>query len=127
MARDEINLVILDVTDPPRTPSSFLNDDAHLRRLGKRPLLNRSFGFMSILGLTCSSLLSWEATLVSLVPGLLNGGPAGLIWGLLANWIGMISIYAVVAELASMAPTAGGQCTGTLAVVTQPAYRQVPR
>lgn len=37
-------------------------------------------------------------------------GPSGLIWGLVVNWIGVISMYATLAELASTAPTAGGQC-----------------
>ncbi|GAB1319326.1 polyamine transporter tpo5 [Madurella fahalii] len=91
------------------TEIGSLNDDAQLQRLGKRPILNRSFGFMSILGFSCSALLSWEGVLVTSVPGLLNGGPAGVIWGFVVNWIGTISVYATMAELASIAPTAGGQ------------------
>ncbi|QSZ36871.1 hypothetical protein DSL72_006754 [Monilinia vaccinii-corymbosi] len=85
------------------------NDDAQLRSLGKRPLLNRGFGFLSMLGLSCSALLSWEGILVTSIAGLSNGGPAGVIWGFLVNWIGTISVYCTLAELASMAPTAGGQ------------------
>ncbi|KAH8882453.1 putative GABA permease [Thozetella sp. PMI_491] len=85
------------------------DDDTTLRRLGKKPLLERNFGFMSILGISCSALLSWESVLVSSVPGLLNGGPAGVVWGLLINWISALSVYAALAELASIAPTAGGQ------------------
>jgi hypothetical protein len=42
-------------------------------------------------------------------PSLLNGGPAGVFWGYILIWIGSISIYTVLSELASMAPTAGGQ------------------
>lgn len=90
--------------------SGALNDNAHLNRLGKRPRLNRSFGFMSILGFSCSALLSWEGILSNSVTGLLNGGPAGVVWGFLINWIGTISVYAVLGELASIAPTAAGQC-----------------
>jgi amino acid permease len=90
--------------------SSFA-DDEHLARLGKRPMLTRSFGFMSMLGLSCSALLSWEGVLVTSVPGLLNGGSAGVIWGFLISWAGLMSVYGVMAELASIAPTAGGQCT----------------
>ncbi|KAI1385648.1 amino acid transporter [Hypoxylon trugodes] len=85
------------------------NDDATLRRLGKRPRLNRSFGFMSSLGLSCSVLLSWEGILVTSVPTFLTGGPGGVIWAFLIGWVGVTSVYAVVAELASAAPTAGGQ------------------
>jgi len=88
----------------------YRDDDAYLRSLGKRPLLTRAFGFMSILGLSCSALISWEGILVTSISGLLNGGPAGLFWGFLINWIGTISVYTSLGELASMAPTSGGQC-----------------
>ncbi|KAI0112208.1 amino acid transporter [Nemania sp. FL0031] len=87
----------------------YSSDDSLLRRLGKRPILNRSFGFMSILGLSCSALCTWEGILVSSLPSLLTGGPAAVIWGFLVNWIGVGSVYLVIAELASAAPTSGGQ------------------
>ncbi|KAL7622854.1 polyamine transporter tpo5 [Parahypoxylon ruwenzoriense] len=109
----------LRVTTPPsgdtniqkslHTIGGSVNDDEQLQRLGKRPLLNRGFGFMSILGLSCSALLSWEGILVTSISGLLNGGPAGVIWGFLINWVGTISVSTAMGELASMAPTAGGQ------------------
>ncbi|KAI1370479.1 putative GABA transporter [Hypoxylon crocopeplum] len=92
-----------------RTVGGSNNDDEQLQRLGKRPLLNRGFGFMSILGFSCSALLSWEGILVTSISGLLNGGPAGVIWGFLINWAGTISVYTTLGEMASMAPTAGGQ------------------
>lgn len=38
-----------------------------------------------------------------------SGGPAGLIYGFLFTWIGTLSVTAVMGELASMMPTAGGQ------------------
>ncbi|KAI1174994.1 amino acid transporter [Nemania sp. FL0916] len=87
----------------------YNDDEATLRRLGKRPRLTRTFGFMSVLGFSCSSLCSWESVLLTSVPGLLIGGPAGLTWALVLNWIGITSIYAVLGELASIAPTSGGQ------------------
>ncbi|KAI1135121.1 amino acid transporter [Hypoxylon sp. FL0543] len=82
------------------------DDNATLRRLGKHPLLIRSFDFMSLLGFYCSSLCPWESILLTSVPGLLIGGPSSLIWGLLLNWIGLISLGVTFAELASIAPTA---------------------
>lgn len=98
--------------DPVKSQDSkrLRDDDAYLQSLGKRPLLTRAFGFMSILGLSCSALLSWEGILVTSISGLLNGGPAGVIWGFLINWVGTISVYTSLGELASMAPTSGGQC-----------------
>ncbi|KAK5625192.1 hypothetical protein RRF57_000908 [Xylaria bambusicola] len=86
-----------------------LQDDLTLRRLGKRPLLTRSFGFMSILGLSCSALSSWEGTLGTTPPTLLIAGPAGVLWAFVVSWIGTMSVTATMAELASAAPTAGGQ------------------
>ncbi|KAI1277947.1 amino acid transporter [Xylaria sp. FL0933] len=89
--------------------SSASDDAAILRRLGKQPRLNRSFGFMSILGISCTALCSWEGVLLTSVPTLLVGGAAGVVWGFVGNWIGILSVYAALAELASIAPTAGGQ------------------
>ncbi|KAF2270615.1 amino acid transporter [Lojkania enalia] len=96
-------------TSSSRKAFEPLDDDGHLARLGKRPLLTRSFGFMSILGFSCSSLISWEGILVTSVGSLKNGGPAGVVWGFLINWIGMLSTFVAIAELASIAPTVGGQ------------------
>ncbi|CAD6574116.1 MAG: hypothetical protein ASARMPREDX12_006387 [Alectoria sarmentosa] len=76
-------------------------DHADLIRLGKKPVLRRNFGFMSILGFSCTVLTTWEATL--------NGGPAGLIYGFIIVWAGTAAVFASLSELASMAPTAGGQ------------------
>ncbi|KAK4209727.1 amino acid/polyamine transporter I [Rhypophila decipiens] len=89
--------------------SGYTRDDRDLIRLGKRPVLRRNFGFMSILGFSCTVLITWEGMFVISTSSLLNGGPAGLLWGYLIVWVGMMSTYAVLSELASMAPTAGGQ------------------
>lgn len=124
MSPSEENSIELGVAQPLKEPVSFQTthisrgsstdhsskDDARLQRLGKRPQLNRSFGFMSILGFSCSALLSWEGVLVNSVTSLLNGGPAGVVWSFFVNWVGTISVYAALGELASIAPTAAGQC-----------------
>ncbi|CAJ2502234.1 Uu.00g096280.m01.CDS01 [Anthostomella pinea] len=119
--KDDIELRVKTPSDkdddgqlPPTTRtysrhSANLNDDEQLQRLGKKPLLNRSFGFMPILGFACSALLSWEGIVTNSGLALTNGGPAGVIWGFLINWIGTLSVNAVLAELSSIAPTAGGQ------------------
>lgn len=38
-------------------------DDATLARLGKKSVLKRNFGFFTILGFSCTVLITWEAIL----------------------------------------------------------------
>ena len=42
----------------------FARDDAALARLGKKAVLKRNFGFLSILGFSCTILITWEGALV---------------------------------------------------------------
>lgn len=77
MSKDELELNVGNLLHD-ESSSSFrkrdnYDDDAVLRRLGKRPVLTRSFGFMSILGFSCSALCSWESILLTSVPGLIIG------------------------------------------------------
>ncbi|KAI1409821.1 amino acid transporter [Hypoxylon sp. FL1857] len=88
-------------------PSS--RDDATLARLGKKPVLKRNFGFMAILGFSCTVLITWEGSLIGFISGLQNGGPSGIIYGYLVVWVGTLSVFATLSELVSMAPTSGGQ------------------
>ncbi|KAI1137559.1 amino acid transporter [Hypoxylon sp. FL0543] len=88
-------------------PSS--RDDATLARLGKRPVLKRNFGFMAILGFSCTVLITWEGSLIGFISGLQNGGPSGIIYGYIVVWVGTLSVFATLSELVSMAPTSGGQ------------------
>lgn len=84
-------------------------DNLQLARLGKKPVLKRNFGFMSILGFSCTILITWEATLVLSTPGLANGGSAGVLYGYIIVWLGNLSVFTTLSELVSMAPTSGGQ------------------
>lgn len=64
---------------------------------------------MSILGFSCTVLITWEGALILFLTGLTNGGTAGLIYGYLIIWIGNFAVFASLSELVSMAPTSGGQ------------------
>lgn len=64
---------------------------------------------MSILGFSCTVLITWEGAMVLFLIGLQNGGPAGIIYSFLVVWIGNLSVFATLSELVSMAPTSGGQ------------------
>ena len=41
----------------------YTRDDRDLMRLGKKPVLKRNFGFMQILGFSCTVLVTWEGIL----------------------------------------------------------------
>ncbi|KAL8787245.1 MAG: hypothetical protein Q9195_007855 [Heterodermia aff. obscurata] len=107
-------------------------DTMVLAKLGKKSVLRRRFGIISMLGFTCTILETWEGSLMSVDPscttkmarawidepfslfttGLTKymlGGSAGLIYGYLFVWAGTIAVFTTMAELASIAPTSGGQ------------------
>ncbi|KAK5164589.1 uncharacterized protein LTR77_009795 [Saxophila tyrrhenica] len=84
-------------------------DHRDMRTLGKTQVLNRNFRFISTLGFACTLMSTWEIELASSLFGLLDGGTAGLVWGYLVCWMGYGMVFASVAEMASISPTAGGQ------------------
>ncbi|KIY02245.1 uncharacterized protein Z520_02383 [Fonsecaea multimorphosa CBS 102226] len=84
-----------------------------MARLGKEQLFKaneqRNFGFVSIFGFALIIMSTWETILSTLAFGLGNGGPGGLIWTFVAAYIGFTLVSVSMAEMASMAPTSGGQ------------------
>ncbi|KAK4158689.1 amino acid transporter [Cladorrhinum sp. PSN259] len=86
-----------------------LSDVRDMQRMGKKQQTKRSFRQFSILGFVMVILSTWEAQLATAVFGLSNGGTAGLIWGYFAVFVGFGLVVASMAEMASMAPTNGGQ------------------
>jgi len=69
----------------------------------------RNFKFIGIVGFVSILQSTWENTLLASYFGLLNGGSAGIIYSMIAVWVYMMFMIASMGELASMAPTAGGQ------------------
>ncbi|MCJ1302732.1 hypothetical protein MMC08_005536 [Hypocenomyce scalaris] len=84
-------------------------DRRDMSNLGRVQELRRNFRFISILGFACILISTWEILVTTLSIALVDGGTAGLIWGFIAVVIGFSMVYASVAEMASMAPTSGGQ------------------
>ncbi|KJZ76459.1 hypothetical protein HIM_04188 [Hirsutella minnesotensis 3608] len=99
-----------------------VNDDAYLTRIGKKPVLKRHFGFLTILGFGCTVIITWEGSLILFLSGLQNGGPAALVYGFLIIFVGTVSVFATLSELVSMAPTSGGQYHW-VSMLAPPAYR----
>ncbi|KAF2028377.1 amino acid transporter [Setomelanomma holmii] len=89
-------------------------DQHDMLRMGKLQEFRRNFRFVTIFGFTMVLMATWEAQL--LIPeqsanifGLINGGTAGLIWVYVGTFFGFLAAIISMAEMASMAPTTGGQ------------------
>ncbi|KAB5555054.1 amino acid permease [Coniochaeta sp. 2T2.1] len=85
------------------------NDDHDMRMLGRVQQLNRNFRFISTLGFACTLMSTWEIALMTCTFALINGGPSGLVWGYFIVWMGYLLVFATISEMASIAPTSGGQ------------------
>lgn len=91
----------------------------HLDRRGltiERPLtcsrkqeLRRNFRIVSTIAFTTCTMGTWEILLTANTQGLTAGGLAGLFWSLCWCYTGQLFVVLSLAEMASMAPTAGGQ------------------
>lgn len=84
-------------------------DRTELATLGKKQVLKRRFGFMSMIGFSCTLMATWAGLLTYFAAPLTNGGSAGSVYGFIFAWIGVLMVMLTLSELASMAPTSGGQ------------------
>ncbi|KAJ9613052.1 hypothetical protein H2200_002993 [Cladophialophora chaetospira] len=84
-------------------------DKREMKVLGKTQVLRRNFKFVAMLGFASTVMASWEILLPLFTFVLIDGGTALLFWGLIVCILGMTCVYASIAEMASMSPTAGGQ------------------
>ncbi|PSN69698.1 amino acid transporter [Corynespora cassiicola Philippines] len=84
-------------------------DEADMDRMGKLQQFRRNFKFLSIFSYAVILGATWEFALVVIGVSLSNGGTAGGIWMFLVVCFGMFFVMLSMAEMASMAPTSGGQ------------------
>ncbi|KAK5165237.1 uncharacterized protein LTR77_009335 [Saxophila tyrrhenica] len=84
-------------------------DQQNMDRLGKTQELRRNFRFISVLGFTAVLMCTWEAILFTASYILPNGGRAGMVWMYVICLFGFGLAILSMAEMASMAPTSGGQ------------------
>lgn len=54
-------------------------------------------------------MVAWEFVLIVAPFGLTNGGTPAVFWGILLSPCVLLPVYASLAEVASMSPTAGGE------------------
>ncbi|EXJ73826.1 uncharacterized protein A1O5_03588 [Cladophialophora psammophila CBS 110553] len=86
-----------------------MDDVKDMQRMGKEQQFRRNFGFLSIMGFAMILMSTWESQLGTAGFALGNGGTAGIVYMYIACAIGMSLNIVSMAEMASMAPTAGGQ------------------
>lgn len=85
------------------------NDQADMRRMGKSQQFRRNFKLITTIGFTTCVMGTWEILLTANTQGLVAGGLSGLFWSLCWAYVGQFFIVLSLAEMAAMAPTAGGQ------------------
>ncbi|KAF2126150.1 amino acid transporter [Dothidotthia symphoricarpi CBS 119687] len=90
-------------------PGHTRQDRADMSRMGKVQELRRNYRPLSALAFTVILQGTWEVLMTATYQGLVDGGPAGLIWSFVWTWCGFSFVMLSLAEMASMAPTAGGQ------------------
>ncbi|MCJ1313396.1 hypothetical protein MMC25_007074 [Agyrium rufum] len=108
-------------TSNNRNEQPMSHDEVRLAHFGKRQRFRRNFSLISIVGLSCTLMLTWEGSLALLQPLLLNGGPTGALAAFLFVMFGVLLQVLVMAEMASMIPLSGGQYNW-VAVLAPPAW-----
>ncbi|PYH78800.1 amino acid transporter [Aspergillus uvarum CBS 121591] len=86
-----------------------VQDRKDMWRVGREQELNRNFRLLSVVGFSAVLMCTWEAVLFGASYGLTDGGKAGMIYTYLGAVIGFSFVILSMAEMASMAPTSGGQ------------------
>lgn len=110
----------LDTTDRAATAKSLTHLEGQFRtgndadvwdmkRMGRSQELRRNFKSLSVLGLAVTTMSTWMGLLFGNIFSLTNGGLAGTIWVYFTTWTFTFALAASLAEMASMAPTSGGQ------------------
>lgn len=84
-------------------------DARDMKRMGKKQELRRNFRTLSTIAFTIILQGTWEVLLTATTQGLVDGGLAGLFWSYVWTFLGFSFVVLSLAEMASMAPTSGGQ------------------
>jgi choline transport protein len=84
-------------------------DRSNMHRMGKTQELRRNFNFIPTFGFSAVLMISWEAMLNATSYSISNGGLPAMIWMYVVSLFGMGAAVVSMAEMASMAPTSGGQ------------------
>lgn len=89
----------------PSVPAKYQGtsaDQKDMMVLGKKQVLRRNFRFITMLGFGSTVICSWEVILPVFSFVLTDGGYGSLFWGFIGVTIGMLLVYASLAEMVSM-------------------------
>lgn len=84
-------------------------DRKDMHRMGKKQEFKRNFNWISSVGFTSCTMGTWEFVALNNFQMLVDGGTAGMFWSYTWVIVGQFFIVLSLAEMSSMAPTAGGQ------------------
>ncbi|QDS74104.1 hypothetical protein FKW77_009726 [Venturia effusa] len=84
-------------------------DAKDMYRMGKDQQFRRIFRLSTMIMFTSMVQCTWEIILIAPSGGLLNGGLPGLFYSYIWTFVGFVFVVMSLAEMASMAPTSGGQ------------------
>ncbi|KAF7591834.1 hypothetical protein BBP40_001031 [Aspergillus hancockii] len=93
----------------PDDPDGTRYDKGDMSRMGKAQQFKRNIRPLAALSFSAVLQATWEYIMLSDYEGLQNGGLAGLLWSYVWSTVGFGFIIVSLAEMASMAPTSGGQ------------------
>ena len=79
------------------------SDSGILALLGKNQVLERRFGFFSLLSFALCELITWETVLALFSQAFSNGGPSGAVYGFIIAWSSTLSVYTVISFVFSLA------------------------
>lgn len=103
-------LRIPDGLDPEKNSNEALvRDNADMDRLGKKQEFDRGYRLLSITAFTVVAMVGWIFVPNSTTSALIDGNTGGTIVMYLVNFAAFLFITLSLAEMASIAPTAGGQ------------------
>ncbi|QIW96459.1 hypothetical protein AMS68_001977 [Peltaster fructicola] len=105
--KDLVETIVNDLNTKPGDGND--QDRVDMLRLGRKQELLRTFRFFSVLAFVVILQSTWEGVLLTSQLSFGEGGLAGSIYLFISVWLGMVAVIASIAEMASMAPTAGGQ------------------
>ncbi len=92
---------------------NMMMDRSDMNRLGKKQELKRSFRLISIFSFMCVVMSTWVFVINASTSGLAAGGTGGFIAVYIGSSFAYFTVVLSLAEMASIAPTAGGQARVT--------------